>query len=54
MKRVDILAFFLIGLVIRRENGFYGNKRNLEAKRCIFLSKRERFELVLGIKNQGA
>ena len=46
--------FFLIGLVIRRENGFYGNKRNLEAKRCIFLSKCERFELVWGIKNQGA
>lgn len=41
-------------MVIKRENGFYGNKRNLEAKRSIFFLKCERFELVWGLKNQGA
>lgn len=48
------MLFFKIGLVIKRENGFYGNKRNLEVKRSIFFLKYERFELVWGLKNQGA
>ena len=44
-------CFFLkIGLVSKRENGFHGNKRDLEPKRSIFFSKCERFELVWGLK----